>query len=120
MSYTLGLPNINKSQFLAFAAALVAALGILTVFQTNKASAAWVNQRTFSYAVVSSKCPNTMYASNLSNRPDAWNCFPRNGVTPLPYWIRPGDACKAYYGSSYSFIVTNWNNAYGGFCAQWR
>ena len=108
-----------------FGLGILLSLSMFSTIRPQKASAAWVNQRSFNYSILSSYCGNslngyTMYPVNYTNRPDEWNCFPKNGVTPLPFWIRPGDTCKRAYGSTYSFLVTNWGSAYGGYCAQWR
>lgn len=119
MSNTI-LTRTQISRVMAFTVAMIAAFNIVSMFQTNKAQAAWVNKKTFSYSILNSYCGSGMYASNVANRPDTWHCLPNRDPVPLPFWIRPGDACKRAYGNSFSFIVTNWNYAYGGYCAQWR
>lgn len=98
--------------------AFVTLLGIVSALNPTKAQAYWVNKKPFDYAMLSKYCGTQMYPSGSSV--DTWHCLPKNGVTPLPFWLQPGAACRYVYGSTFKFVLTNMSYKYGGYCAQWR
>ncbi len=120
-----------KKSLFGFLAVLAFVSAISFVTPTQKASAAWQRQSSFTQGMLNTACNNmTRYGSlnkgaiNYGGKVSDWYCVITKPSWIIPQgqkvWIRNGDVCKLFNGSSSSFVTTNFNSPFGGYCARWR
>lgn len=117
-----------KKSLFGFLAVLAFVSAISFVTPTQKASAAWQWQSSFTQGMLNTKCNQMTVlnkgAINYGGKVSDWYCVVTKPSAIIPqgvkYWIRNGDVCKLFNGPSSSFVTTNFYTPFGGYCARWR
>ncbi len=87
----------------------------LLAASAGPASARWVDGKPYSSGQIAYFChiaAGTYQWVNVDGTAGGNYC--RGGA-----WAQPGAVCKYSYGGSYRFVMTNYYDALGGYCARW-